>query len=118
MGSIFRRSTRSWSTVLELENSTVDTYASPGCCFWRSIMPLKPPMVSASSPAMEPLLSSMNTISVRSFFIAIPSCLLMALSYSKNRGKRSPAVRHYAMEPEPSRGISNWNSTSLIRNMS
>ena len=41
----------------------------PSCSFCFSMVALKPPMVSASKPDMDPLLSRMNTISVILFFI-------------------------------------------------
>ena len=50
-------------------DSTVEMTASPGSFRCFSIMALKPPMVSPSSPAMEPLRSRINTSSVRFFFI-------------------------------------------------
>ena len=52
---------RSWMTVLSLAKSTVETTASPASFFCRSSMELKPPMVSASSPDMEPLRSRIKT---------------------------------------------------------
>ena len=51
-------------TVLSLAKSTVETSASPASRFCFSIMELKPPMVSVSSPDMEPLRSRMKTNSV------------------------------------------------------
>ena len=51
-------------TVLSLAKSTVETSASPASFFCFSIMELKPPMVSASSPAIEPLRSKIKTNSV------------------------------------------------------
>ena len=51
--------------VASVSNNTVETYVFPGSCCCFAIMALKPPMVSASRPAMEPLRSRMNTISVK-----------------------------------------------------
>ena len=51
-------------TVLSPSKSTVETSASPASFFCFAIMELKPPMVSFSSPAMEPLRSRMKTSSV------------------------------------------------------
>ena len=64
MSGTLARGRRSWMTTLSLSNSTVETRASPASCFCLAIMELKPPMVSASSPAMEPLRSRMKTNSV------------------------------------------------------
>ena len=69
MGGTFSRGSRSWTTWLRSENSTVLTQQVPSVFFCFSIMALKPPMVSLSSPAMEPLRSRMNTSSVQLFFI-------------------------------------------------
>ena len=55
---------RSWMTVLSLAKSTVETSASPASRFCFSIMELKPPMVSVSSPDIEPLRSRIKTSSV------------------------------------------------------
>ena len=51
-------------TVLSLSKSTVETNASPDSFFCFAIMELKPPMVSASSPDIEPLRSKIKTNSV------------------------------------------------------
>lgn len=53
----------------------VVTLASPSCSFCRVSMALNPPMVSCSSPPMEPLRSRMKTSSVRFFFTTMPSVL-------------------------------------------
>jgi len=55
---------RSWMTVLSLAKSTVETSASPASLFCCASMELKPPMVSDSSPDMEPLRSRIKTSSV------------------------------------------------------
>ena len=47
----------------------VVTLASPSCSFCRVSIALNSPMVSCSSPPMEPLRSRMKTNSVRFFFI-------------------------------------------------
>ena len=47
----------------------LDAYASPDSCFCFSMVLLKPPMVSFSSPLMDPLRSRMNTISVSPCFM-------------------------------------------------
>ena len=69
MGSMRVSGTRSCSTVVVPLNSTVETSASPASrrCF--AIIELKPPMVSASRPNMEPLRSRIKTSSVNCFFI-------------------------------------------------
>ena len=51
-------------TVLSLAKSTVETSVSPASRFCFSIMELKPPMVSDSSPDIEPLRSKIKTNSV------------------------------------------------------
>ncbi len=61
--------TRSWMTALAPLKRTVETRASPSSFFCFSIRELKPPMVSDSSPLMEPLRSRIKTISVRFFFM-------------------------------------------------
>ena len=55
---------RSWMTVLSLAKSTVETSASPASFFCCASMELKPPMVSVSSPDIEPLRSKIKTNSV------------------------------------------------------
>lgn len=70
MGLMSRILTRSWITSLTLSKRMVETSASPGAFFCFSIMALKPPIVSDSSPLMEPLRSRIKTISVRFLFIA------------------------------------------------
>ena len=64
MGGTRSSGSRSWMTSLSLEKSTVETSAAPGSHFCFSIMALKPPMVSASSPDMDPLRSRIKTSSV------------------------------------------------------
>lgn len=51
-----------------------------------SIMALKPPMVSPSSPCMEPLRSRMKTSSVKFFFIRNPP-ILFCLVYKHSIGE-------------------------------
>ena len=71
MGSIFSKGMRSWMTSVRSSKRIVETSASPSSFFCFSIMALKPPMVSLSSPPMEPERSRMNTISVKFFFIVL-----------------------------------------------
>lgn len=66
----FRDYSRRQSPVLS--NSTVEITASPASIFCFAIMELKPPMVSCSNPAIEPLRSRMKTNSVRFFLILYP----------------------------------------------
>ena len=64
MGGTSPSGRRSWMTVLSLSKSIVETYASPASFFCFAIMELKPPMVSDSSPDIEPLRSKIKTNSV------------------------------------------------------
>ena len=68
-------SSRSCRTREVLEKTIVETVASPGSSRFFSTRLLKPPIVSASSPLIEPLASRMKTISVRiaaSLVVALP----------------------------------------------
>ena len=65
--------TRSCKTSLTLSNSTVEINASPSAFFCFSIIELNPPMVSRSSPLMEPLRSKIKTISVKFFLMCLSS---------------------------------------------
>src|SRR5699024_4501983 len=60
-------------------------------CFW--IMELKPPMVSASRPLMDPLRSRIKTISVKSFPMFLPP-----LFSEKNVTVRFPLQSHFIAE--------------------
>lgn len=73
---------RSWMTVLSLAKSTVETSASPASRFCFSIMELKPPMVSDSSPDIEPLRSKIKTNSV----IKKPSFVCLCSHCSASEG--------------------------------
>ena len=58
-------------THLDVYKRQVETSASPSTFLCFSIMELKPPMVSASSPLIEPLRSRIKTISVKFFQMCI-----------------------------------------------
>jgi hypothetical protein len=57
----------------------VEMNASPSSAFCFSSKELNPPMVSFSSPAMDPLRSRINTTSVKPFFMIDSSLVLMSL---------------------------------------
>ena len=59
----FFRSVRSWMTLKFVSKSTVVTFALTPSFFCSSIIELKPPIVSLSSPLIEPDLSSTSTSS-------------------------------------------------------
>ena len=95
-------------TSLTLSKRTVEINASPFSFFCFSIMELKPPMVSASSPLIEPLRSRMNTISVKFFLMFSTSayknmtawcltlqsyCTLVFTSFGRMASDIIPAMR-------------------------
>ena len=95
--------------------------ASSFFCF--SIMELKPPMVSASSPLIEPLRSRMNTISVKFFLMFSTSvykkydCLVSHLTVILYFGIHfiwSHGKRHYSSDENSSPSILRTSSVGIL----
>ena len=82
MGGTSSSGRRSWMTTLSVSNSTVETSASPASFFYFSIMELKPPMVSFSSPLIEPLRSRIKTNSV---IVKTLLCFVHSVSHRQRR---------------------------------
>ena len=71
-----------------MSNSTVEINASPSAFFCCSIIELNPPMVSRSSPFMEPLRSKIKTIPVKFFLICLSSSKKISPLRARCRGIR------------------------------
>ena len=99
---------RSCSNCTSWSNRMVVTLASPSCSFCRVSMALNPPMVSGSSPPMEPLRSRIKTSSVRFFFITnvlrfLWCSVFLTRGYHKPEGKRSTGRRQITHPAVPDR---------------
>ena len=93
MGGTSSSGRRSWMTTLSLSKSTVETSASPASFFCLAIMELNPPIVSVSSPDMEPLRSRIKTNSVVCFIKKPPViCYLYGSKSQESSGRFSSDI--------------------------
>jgi len=73
---------------------------------------LEPPIVSSSSPVIEPFLSKINTILLHSFYLCHPPLFIINIYRKTIFHKEMVALK--AGFYEPSKGCSKVNKVSLI----